>query len=297
MIEARGIRKTYGSHQALKGLDLNIKEGSIFGLLGPNGAGKTTFIRILNQILAPDEGEVLIKGEALSGKHISRIGYLPEERGLYPKMKIGEQLLYLAQLKGLSKSQAKERIAYWLKRFELTDRVQTKVEELSKGLAQKVQFIASVIHEPELLILDEPFTGFDPVNTEHIKQEILRLREEGATIIFSTHRMESVEELCEDIVLINKGSRLLGGPLHEVKAQYKSGWYQVETEKEWQIPTGKNWQVEKLNAQLGGKAYRIHPEQNSRAELLESLLSSGLIEFREEIPSLNEIFIQSTRNA
>lgn len=296
MIEAKGIRKSYGDYEALKGLDLHIEEGSIFGLLGPNGAGKTSFIRILNQILAPDEGQVLFKGEPLKAEHIGRIGYLPEERGLYPKMKIWEQLLYLAQLKGLSKLDAQQRIKQWLERFELWERKDAKVESLSKGLAQKVQFIASVIHEPELLILDEPFTGFDPVNTELIKKEILGLNERGATIIFSTHRMESVEELCEDIVLINKGSRLLGGKLEALKNEYKSGWYLAETTNEWS-PMHSQWQSQAQASKSSNFSYRINIGEGSKSELLQSLMGSELISFQEEIPSLNEIFIQSTQEA
>ncbi len=294
MIEARGIAKSYNDHQALKSLDLKIEKGSIFGLLGPNGAGKTTFIRIINQIIAPDKGELFFDGEKLSGKHIGRIGYLPEERGLYPKMKIGEQLLYLAQLKGLSKAEAQKRIHYWLERFELKDRVQAKVEELSKGLAQKVQFIASVIHEPELLILDEPFTGFDPVNTEHIKAEILRLNQEGATIIFSTHRMESVEQLCENILLINKGEKLIHGKLHDVKNQFKEGWYRIEYNSAWQAPEKSDWKVEHLPSRDGIFAYRVNLNGGPRKDLLDQLNASELISFQEEIPSLNDIFIQST---
>ncbi len=294
MIEARGIAKSYQDHKALKSLDLNIKEGSVFGLLGPNGAGKTTFIRILNQIIAPDAGEVLVKGEPLNSKHISQIGYLPEERGLYPKMKIGEQLVYLARLKGLSREEARERVKKWLDRFELRDRSQKKVEELSKGLAQKVQFIASVIHEPELLILDEPFTGFDPVNTEHIKAEIQRLNKEGATIIFSTHRMESVEELCEDIVLINHGEKLLNGNLNTIKQEFKEGWYRIELESEWDAPQDSGWQIEHLSRKDGHKHFRVKINDSKRAELLESLKGFGLVSFREEVPSLNEIFIKST---
>lgn len=296
MIEAKGIRKSYGDYEALKGLDLHIEEGSIFGLLGPNGAGKTSFIRILNQILAPDEGQVLFKGEPLKAEHIGRIGYLPEERGLYPKMKIWEQLLYLAQLKGLSKLDAQQRIKQWLERFELWERKDAKVESLSKGLAQKVQFIASVIHEPELLILDEPFTGFDPVNTELIKKEILGLNERGATIIFSTHRMESVEELCEDIVLINKGSRLLGGKLEALKNEYKSGWYLAETTNEWS-PTHSQWQSQAQASKSSNFSYRINIGEGSKSELLQSLMGIELISFQEEVPSLNEIFIQSTQEA
>ena len=292
MIEAKGIAKSYQNHQALKALDLSIPEGSIFGLLGPNGAGKTTFIRILNQIIAPDQGAIFFNGEKLKPAHISQIGYLPEERGLYPKMKIGEQLLYLAQLKGLSKSLATERIHYWLDRFELRDRSQAKIEELSKGLAQKVQFIASVIHEPQLLILDEPFTGFDPVNTEHIKNEILRLNEEGATIIFSTHRMESVEELCENIVLINQGEKLIEGKLAQVKNDFRSGFYQVISKELWQGASA--WQAESILRKDSLHQYRLKADESQVPELLDSLKSSSLVSFEVEVPSLNEIFIQST---
>ena len=292
MIEAKGIAKSYQNHQALKALDLSIPEGSIFGLLGPNGAGKTTFIRILNQIIAPDQGAIFFNGEKLKPTHISQIGYLPEERGLYPKMKIGEQLLYLAQLKGLSKSLATERIHYWLDRFELRDRSQAKIEELSKGLAQKVQFIASVIHEPQLLILDEPFTGFDPVNTEHIKNEILRLNQEGATIIFSTHRMESVEELCENIVLINQGEKLIEGKLAQVKNDFRSGNYQVISKELWQGASA--WKAESILRKDSLHQYRLKADESQVSELLDSLKSSSLVSFEVEVPSLNEIFIQST---
>lgn len=292
MIEAKGIAKSYQNHQALKALDLSIPEGSIFGLLGPNGAGKTTFIRILNQIIAPDQGAIFFNGEKLKPAHISQIGYLPEERGLYPKMKIGEQLLYLAQLKGLSKSVATERIHYWLDRFELRDRSQAKIEELSKGLAQKVQFIASVIHEPQLLILDEPFTGFDPVNTEHIKNEILRLNEEGATIIFSTHRMESVEELCENIVLINQGEKLIEGKLAQVKNDFRSGYYQVISKELWHGASA--WKAESILRKDSLHQYRLNADESQVPELLDSLKSSSLVSFEVEVPSLNEIFIQST---
>jgi len=295
MIEAEGIAKSYGNHQALKSLDLKIKEGSIFGLLGPNGAGKTTFIRILNQIIAPDAGQLKFRGQPLRSEHISNIGYLPEERGLYPKMKVEEQLLYLARLKGLSKADAKKCINEWLERFELEDRRNVKVEALSKGLAQKVQFIASVMHEPELLILDEPFTGFDPVNTEVIKKEILGLSERGATIIFSTHRMESVEELCQDIVLINQGDKLLEGNLASVKSKFKSGWLIVETELAWDQELGPDWQMEELKSRGLGHRYRFNIGQASKQDLLKELNPLGLISFQEEIPSLNDIFIQSTQ--
>ena len=206
LFEAKNIHKQYAGHRALDGVSIQVPQGSIYGLLGPNGAGKTTFIRIINQITAPDSGNITFNGESLQQNHITQIGYLPEERGLYKKMKVGEQALYLAQLKGLSKKEAQEKLNYWFQKLEITSWWDKKVEELSKGMAQKVQFITTVLHEPQLLIFDEPFSGFDPVNTELIKKEILALKEQGATIIFSTHRMESVEELCDHIALINQGN-------------------------------------------------------------------------------------------
>ena len=209
-------------------MSISIPKQSIFGLLGPNGAGKTTLIRIINQIIMADEGEVLINGEKLNPRHVEIIGYLPEERGLYKKMKVGEQLMYLAQLKGMSKSEAKTKIKKWLDKLSLTEWASQKVEDLSKGMAQKIQFIATVIHEPQLLILDEPFSGFDPVNANLIKDEILELRDKGATIIFSTHRMESVEQLCEHIAMINKSEKILDGTKKEIKNSFRSDKYKVE---------------------------------------------------------------------
>ena len=209
LLSIDSVSKHYGDFTALNKVSLNIKEGSIFGLLGPNGAGKTTLIRIINQITQPDEGKLLFNNEPLNNKHIKDIGYLPEERGLYPKMTIGDQVVYLAQLKGLDRDTAKSELRKWFDKFEIEDWWNKKVTELSKGMAQKVQFIVTVLHKPKLLIFDEPFSGFDPINANLIKDEILDLREKGATIIFSTHRMESVEELCEDIALINKSNKIL----------------------------------------------------------------------------------------
>jgi len=209
LLVAEGISKTFGEFTALNNISLEIPRGSIFGLLGPNGAGKTTFIRIINQIILPSEGKILLDGHPLQPSDIQIIGYLPEERGLYKSMKVGEQALYLAQLKGLSKAEAKERLRYWFKRLKIEDWWDKKIQELSKGMAQKVQFVVTVLHRPKLLIFDEPFSGFDPVNANLIKDEILQLREDGATILFSTHRMESVEELCEYMALIHKGNKLL----------------------------------------------------------------------------------------
>ena len=304
LLSIDSVSKHYGDFTALNKVSLNIKEGSIFGLLGPNGAGKTTLIRIINQITQPDEGKVLFNNEPLNIKHIKDIGYLPEERGLYPKMTIGDQVVYLAQLKGLDRDTAKSELRKWFDKFKIEDWWNKKVTELSKGMAQKVQFIVTVLHKPKLLIFDEPFSGFDPINANLIKDEILDLREKGATIIFSTHRMESVEELCEDIALINKSNKILDGNLYDIKTKFKSNIYEVgvnasnpdslnkelesifETTKPSFKTIGENL---KLNVKLSDK-------QNSD-ELLKILNQSGkVIHFIEVIPSANEIFINSVEN-
>jgi len=217
LLHIKRVYKNYANHQALYNISLHIEKQKIFGLLGPNGAGKTTLIRIINQITAPDKGEIIFDGERLSQKHISQIGYLPEERGLYKKMKVGEQALYLAQLKGMSKTEALSKLKTWFIKFEIEQWWDKRIEELSKGMAQKIQFITTILHEPKLLILDEPFSGFDPINVKLIKKEILELREKGATIIFSTHNMESVEEICDDIALINKSKKILEGDVTKIK--------------------------------------------------------------------------------
>ena len=224
----KGITKRYANHTALDQVDITVPERSIFGLLGPNGAGKTTLIRIINQIINADAGEIRIFGQTLNPEHIGVIGYLPEERGLYKKLKVGEQLIYFARLKGLSHSEAVSRIKIWLEKFEIKDWWNKKVEDLSKGMAQKVQFISTVMHEPKLIILDEPFSGFDPVNAQLITDEILELKEKGSTIIFSTHRMETVEDLCDHIVLIDKSKKILEGTKKQVKAQFKNNTFTVE---------------------------------------------------------------------
>ena len=298
------VSKHYGDFTALNKVSLNIKEGSIFGLLGPNGAGKTTLIRIINQITQPDEGKVLFNNEPLNIKHIKDIGYLPEERGLYPKMTIGDQVVYLAQLKGLDRDTAKSELRKWFDKFEINDWWNKKVTELSKGMAQKVQFIVTVLHKPKLLIFDEPFSGFDPINANLIKDEILDLREKGATIIFSTHRMESVEELCEDIALINKSNKILDGNLYDIKTKFKSNIYEVgvnasnpdslnkelesifETAKPSFKTIGENL---KLNVKLNHK-------QNSDQLLKILNQNAKVIHFKEVIPSANEIFINSVEN-
>jgi len=298
------VSKHYGNFTALNNVSLNIREGSIFGLLGPNGAGKTTLIRIINQITHPDSGKVLFNNSPLELKHVRDIGYLPEERGLYPKMKIGEQAVYLAQLKGLDSSTAKSELNKWFEKFQINDWWDKKVTELSKGMAQKIQFIVTVLHKPKLLIFDEPFSGFDPINANLIKDEILQLRENGATIIFSTHRMESVEELCEDIVLINKSNKILDGKLDDIKRKFKSNTFEVgvgspnpdllnkELESKYEIirasfkTIGDNL---KLNVKL---------KDNQNSEDLLKLLNQNarVIHFKEVIPSANDIFINSIEN-
>lgn len=304
LLSIDSVSKHYANFTALNNVSLNVKEGSIFGLLGPNGAGKTTLIRIINQITRPDEGKILFNNEPLNINHIRDIGYLPEERGLYPKMNIGDQAVYLAQLKGLQRDAAKSELRKWFDKFGIEDWWNRKVTELSKGMAQKVQFIVTVLHKPKLLIFDEPFSGFDPINANIIKDEILDLRNKGATIIFSTHRMESVEELCEDIALINKSNKILDGNLDEIKTKFKSNIYEVgvsannpdllykELEKIFKTlkPTFKTiGENLKLNVKLNSK-------QNSD-ELLKILNQNAkVIHFKEVIPSANEIFINSVKN-
>ena len=227
ILEVKNVVKQYGEYTALNSVSLNVPEGSIYGLLGPNGAGKTSLIRIINQITLPDAGEIILNGESLNPNHISMIGYMPEERGLYKSMKVGEQCLYLAQLKGMSKQEAKKQLKYWFEKFEIETWWDKKLQELSKGMAQKVQFIVTVLHNPKLLILDEPFSGFDPVNANLIKDEIIELNKKGTSIIFSTHRMESVEEMCDYIALIHKSNKLIEGKLEDVKREFRTNTFQV----------------------------------------------------------------------
>ncbi|MBI35537.1 MAG: ABC transporter ATP-binding protein [Flavobacteriales bacterium] len=227
IIKAQKVVKRYHNHTALNKVSIKIPKGSIYGLLGPNGAGKTTFIRLINQISKPDKGEILFYNKPLSEEHIQKIGYLPEERGLYKKMKVGEQAMYLAQLKGMSKTEAQKKLHHWFDKFDILDWWNKKVEDLSKGMAQKIQFIVTVVHEPDLLILDEPFSGFDPINTELIKQEILELKERGTTIIFSTHNMQSVEEICDYITLINQSETVIEGPIEEIKKKFSKNTFDI----------------------------------------------------------------------
>ncbi|MGW8121554.1 ABC transporter ATP-binding protein [Roseivirga echinicomitans] len=293
ILEANHISKSYAGHRALNDVSISIPKQSIFGLLGPNGAGKTTLIRIINQIIMADEGEVFINGEKLNPSHIKVIGYLPEERGLYKKMKVGEQLMYLAQLKGMEKSEARTRIKAWLAKLDLTEWAGQKVEDLSKGMAQKIQFIATVIHEPQLLILDEPFSGFDPVNANLIKDEILELREKGATVIFSTHRMESVEQLCENIAMIHKSEKILDGTKKDIKNSYRSDKYSVqykgllsELSSDFQLLETKNLEDDVFEATIQSKA-GLNPN-----DLLRELINKTEVHaFVELVPSINDIFI------
>ncbi|AWM34936.1 ABC transporter ATP-binding protein [Hymenobacter nivis] len=294
ILEALDVRKTYAAHTALDGVSLAIPEQSIFGLLGPNGAGKTSLIRIITQITGADGGEIRFRGQRLGPEHIGRIGYLPEERGLYKKMKVGEQLLYLARLRGLKRADAVARIKQWLTRLDLVPWAQKNVEDLSKGMQQKVQFIATVLHQPELIILDEPFSGFDPINANLIKDEILALREQGATIIFSTHRMESVEELCDSIALINKSRKVLDGPVSAIKNEFRTNTYEVEG-KGRPILSHPDFEVVEQKARENDHFYarvKLH-DGTTPNELLRFLIGQVEVHaFRERIPSINEIFIQ-----
>ncbi|MCC5929811.1 MAG: ATP-binding cassette domain-containing protein [Cyclobacteriaceae bacterium] len=298
ILVTKDLSKNYGDFLALDSVSLSIPEQSIFGLLGPNGAGKTTLIRIINQIIFADRGEVLFKGEKLSQKHISGIGYLPEERGLYKKMKVGEQLMYLGQLKGLSRKETNERIRYWFKRFDMTGWWEKKVEDLSKGMQQKVQFITTVLHDPKLIILDEPFSGFDPINANLIRDEIFELRRNGASVIFSTHRMETVEELCDHIALINKSKKILDGPKHEIKDAHKSHSFIIEYKGELE-GTSDFFEVlhEAPGAFQGITKMEVKTSPQVRStDLLKFFIDRvEIISFQERIPSMSEIFIRKVQ--
>jgi ABC-2 type transport system ATP-binding protein len=300
LLHVKRVYKSYASHKALHNVSIHIPEQSVFGLLGPNGAGKTSLIRIINQITAPDKGEVFFEKEKLSPKHISQIGYLPEERGLYKKMKVGEQALYLAQLKGMSKSEAKVKLQNWFEKFDIAPWWDKKVEELSKGMAQKVQFITTVLHEPKLLILDEPFSGFDPVNANLIKDEILELRDKGATILFSTHRMESVEEMCDYIALIHMGRKIIDGEVTEVKKTYRTNCYEVGITStnilalEEQLKANYKYRQAHFKSLEQMLKCTIEIESNETSSLLSYLMQHGEVHhFKEVIPSINDIFIQN----
>ena len=294
------VTKKYADHTALDRISIDIPEHCIYGLLGPNGAGKTTLIRILNQITAPDSGEVLINGEKLSQKHIARIGYLPEERGLYKKMKVGEQAIYLAELKGIKKAEAQKRLKIWFEKFEIGDWWDKKVEELSKGMQQKIQFVTTIIHEPDILIFDEPFSGFDPINANLLKGAILDLRDKGATILLSTHNMASVEELCDSITLINKGRSILQGRVGDIKRQHDTHQREIiircdDTLKVMNIAdTYNNIKVEPTDQPNETKLTLFSTSPN---DLLNQLLQVGqLVSFKEMLPSMNDIFIQEVQS-
>ena len=301
---AENICKNFDNFKALNDVSISIPKRSIFGLLGPNGAGKTTFIRIVNQITLPDSGKIYLDGKPLHPNDVGKIGYLPEERGLYKSMKVGEQALYLARLKGLSKAEAKERLDYWFKKLEITHWWDKKIQELSKGMAQKVQFVITVLHQPKLLIFDEPFSGFDPLNAEIIKNEILQLRDEGATILFSTHRMESVEELCEYMALIHEGNKLLDGKVADIKREYKSNTFEVgltavdETGLLKEL-TAK-FSVRKANFKSINDdlkvSIQIKPLESPNDLLLYLLSKARVNHFVEVIPSVNDIFIKTVTN-
>ncbi|MCF8460207.1 MAG: ATP-binding cassette domain-containing protein [Flavobacteriales bacterium] len=298
IFRAENVSKAYAGHVAIEDISISVPEGSIFGLLGPNGAGKTTFIRIINQITGPDTGQLWFNGERLEEKHLGLIGYLPEERGLYKKMKVGEQALYLCQLKGLSKKAALERLKYWFEKFGIQAWWNKKVEELSKGMAQKVQFIITVLHEPKLLILDEPFSGFDPINTNLIKSEILELKKKGTTIIFSTHNMGSVEELCDHIALINNSRVILEGEVKEVRSRFRTQTYNIDFEGSMmQLGSSLGTYGELLNHDVEDD----HMDATVRLvngattnQLLGNIMRTVEVKgFHEVIPSMNDIFIEA----
>ena len=300
ILEVQNVVKQYGNYTALNNVSLQVPKGSIYGLLGPNGAGKSSLIRIINQITMPDSGVVLLDGEKLKPEHVQYIGYMPEERGLYKTMKVGEQCLYLAQLKGMPEAEAKKQLKYWFEKLEIQGWWDKKIQELSKGMAQKIQFVVTVLHNPKLLILDEPFSGFDPVNANLIKDEIIELNKKGTSVIFSTHRMESVEEMCDYIALIHKSNKLIEGKLEDVKRQHRTNTFQVG------IVTNN---IEGLMLQLTHKftlnqtnfkslnddlKLEVHLGQYNSNELLSILTQFGQVtHFVEKIPSVNDIFIQT----
>ena len=289
-ISAQNIVKTYDGHQALKGLSAEIHQGQITGLLGPNGAGKTTFIRILNHIILPDSGELLFRKKPFTNKSIQAIGYLPEERGLYKKMKVREHLKYLAKLKGRENKEIEESITQWLKKLALLEWKNTTIERLSKGMQQKVQFIATVLHDPDFIILDEPFTGFDPVNAEAIRKEILELKAKGKTILLSTHRMESVEELCDHIILIHKAENVLSGRLKELKEQFKEGVYEFKG-------IGKlpelNYTIKELNEQTEGYLLKLKLKEEELTKVIALLNTHTQLKgVREVLPTMNDVFFK-----
>ncbi|MCC7465115.1 MAG: ATP-binding cassette domain-containing protein [Saprospiraceae bacterium] len=291
ILSVQDVVKSYGNYMAVNHVSLDVPKGSVFGMLGPNGAGKTSLIRMITTITAPDSGVIYLDGQKLHARSPEQIGYMPEERGLYKKMKVGEQLLYLAQLKGLTHHQAMNEIDAWLTKFEIKDWWNKKVEDLSKGMQQKIQFIATVLHKPKLLILDEPFTGLDPINTNLIKEEIAHLNESGISIIFSTHRMEQVEEMCDHIVLINKGKNVLYGEVKAIKNQYKQNLFRVEAHEA--LPTELPDRFQVVKSEKNAFTFKLENDAESN-ELLKFFLQKGvrISRFEEILPTFNEIFIQ-----
>ena len=302
IFSTRDVNKVFADTKALTDVSISVNEQSIFGLLGPNGAGKTTLIRIINQITAPDSGEVFLEGRKMTRADIGQIGYLPEERGLYKKMKIGEQAIYLAQLKGMSRRDAIKNLKFWFEKFEIMSWWSKNIEELSKGMQQKVQFITTVVHKPKLLIFDEPFSGFDPINANLLKQEILQLRDDGATILFSTHNMGSVEELCDHIALINKSVKIEDGQTDEIREKYKSNIFEVkykgDFDKVSRALSNKIKLINHIESDQNNQITVQHINGNSNNELLQILFPVAEIQsFEEKIPSMNEVFIKAVEEA
>lgn len=299
---AKHVNKTFSTTRALTDVSISVKEQSIFGLLGPNGAGKTTLIRIINQITAPDEGELFLEGRKMRQSDVALIGYLPEERGLYKKMKVGEQAIYLAQLKGMSRKDALKNLKNWFERFEMQGWWNKKVEELSKGMQQKVQFVTTVVHQPKLLIFDEPFSGFDPINANLLKREILRLKNDGATIIFSTHNMGSVEELCDHIALINKSKKIVDGPTDEIRQKYKSNVFEIKYRGNFeQVDKALELRFKILEHAESAKENRLQVQYingDSNNDLLQAIMPAAeILSFEEIIPNMNDVFIKAVHES
>jgi len=294
LLIVKDVVKQFGDYTALFNVNISVPKGSIYGLLGPNGAGKTTLMRIINQITAPDSGSLLFDGVKLEEHHIADIGYLPEERGLYKKMKVGEQALYLAQLKGMSYAEAIKKLKFWFKKLDILDWWNKKVEELSKGMAQKIQFVVTVIHEPKLLIFDEPFSGFDPINAAIIRKEILELSQKGTTIIFSTHRMESVEEICDYIALIDKSKTILDGPIESIKKQFTNNNYEVIT-KNYELSDNEFYQVIRKKEDV----FQIQLTKGTSGKDALAFINNNyeVVSYKKETPSMEEIFIKAVKNA
>lgn len=299
ILDVRNVVKNYSSHRALDNVSLEVPKGVIYGLLGPNGAGKTSLIRIVNQITGPDEGSILFDGKPLNENNIFDIGYLPEERGLYKKMKVGEQLLYLARLKGLKKDEAMEKLKEWFIKFDIKTWWDKNVEDLSKGMQQKIQFVATVLHQPKLIILDEPFSGFDPINANLIKDEILELKEKGSTIIFSTHRMESVEELCDYIALINKSKKVLEGKKSDIKTQFKPNTFSMDYSGALDS-LGTTYSIQNSTSNLDGTVSSVIKAStgfDSNDILKEIIEKVKIISFKEDLASMNDVFMKAVKNS